>query len=66
MPQTMMVRLSGTIAFGRLKLAAFKYWLTRNSQWKKHDPAGVLCRSFCPACKYYEECSATLKRLEEL
>ena len=66
MPQTTMAKLSGIIASGRLRLAAFKYWLTRNNQWKKQDPAGVLCKSFCPICKYYKECSSTLKRLEEL
>lgn len=66
MPQTTMAKLSETIAFGRLRLVAFKYWLTRNNQWKKHDPAAVLCKSFCPACKYYEECSNIQKKLEEL
>ena len=64
MPRTTMVRLSETIVFGRLKLAAFKYWLTKNRRWRKQDPAGVLCTSFCPRCKYYEACSLDLETLE--
>lgn len=65
MQQTMMARLSGTIAYGRLKLAAFKYWLTRKRRWNAIDE-NPLCKAFCPMCKYSDVCDSTLKRLEEL
>ena len=65
MPQTMMVRLSETIASGRLKLAAFRYWLTRKRRWNAIGE-NPLCKGFCPMCKYADVCESTLKILEEL
>ena len=63
MPQTMTGKRSETIVSGRLKLAAFKYWLTKRKRWEKIGEES-LCRGFCPACKYEYDCRYTLKRLE--
>ena len=65
MQQIMTEKLSGIIASGRLKLAAFKYWLTRKRRWNKIGE-NPLCKGFCPMCKYADVCESTLKRLEEL
>lgn len=60
-----MAKLSGIIASGRLKLAAFRYWLTKKRRWNKYDPDGFLyCKDFCPRCKYFESCLLDLETLE--
>ena len=34
--------------------------------WLKRDKGKMKCRSFCPACKYYNQCSKNTEVLEEI
>ena len=53
-----------TIVCGRELFARFKFWLTHTRREKKVDPWWDTCRSFCPTCKWYNQCNYLLNDME--